>query len=214
LPAAQEKGSFAQVQAVRTEARRTMEGPDAAPGLAEAAAHPQPPAPPWPHPWWLRDLPFAVLLVLTLSGVLYMSFAHRPMIGYWEVLAPVIGLVCIISGWPQAQDKAARIRLVWTQVLHWLAFLAAMNLLLLGAGQSMLTPDAAGLAVLTLLALGTFVAGVHLQTWQICLLGALMGISVPAIAWIQRSSLLLLIAAAVLIAIGVAYWWTLPRRRA
>jgi hypothetical protein len=191
-----------------------MEGSDAAPGEPEGAAHPQPPAPSWPHPWWMRELPYALVLILTLFGVAYMSFARAPMIGYWEVLAPVIGLVCIASGWPRADDKAARIRLVWTQVLHWLAFLAAMNLLLLGGAQSMLTPDAAGLAVLTLLALGTFVAGVHLQAWQICLLGAVMGVSVPAIAWIERSSLLLLLVAVGLLVIGVAYWWMMPVRKA
>src|SRR5215467_6914102 len=184
-----------------------MEGSDAAAGDPQGTAHPRPLAPPWPYPWWLRDLPYALLLILTLFGVAYMSFARQPMIGYWELLAPAIGLVCVWSGWPHAHDKAARIRLAWTQVLHWLAFLAAMNLLLLGGAQSMLTPDAAGLAVLTLLALGTFVAGVHLQSWQICLLGAVMGISVPAIAWIERSSLLLLFVAAALVIFGLAFWW-------
>jgi hypothetical protein len=191
-----------------------MEGSDAAPNEPQEAAQPQPLARSWPHPWWLRDLPYALLLILTLFGVAYMSAARQPMIGYWELLAPVIGLVCIWSGWPHAHDRAARIRLVWTQVLHWLAFLAAMNLLLLGGAQSMLTPDAAGLAVLTLLALGTFVAGVHLQAWQICLLGALMGVSVPAIAWIERSSLLLLLVAGAFVVIGLAYWWTMPRQKA
>lgn len=190
-----------------------MEGSDAAPGDPQAAAYSQPIEPSWPHPWWLRDLPYALLLVLTLFGVGYMSFARQPMIGYWELLAPVIGLVCIWSGWPNAHDRAARIRLIWTQVLHWLAFLAAMNLLLLGGAQSMLTPDAAGLAVLTLLALGTFVAGVHLQSWQICVLGAVMGVSVPAIGWIERSSLLLLLVAAALLVIALAYWWTMPARK-
>ena len=190
-----------------------MEGSDPAPGDPQGAARPQAPAPSWPHPWWLRDLPYALLLVLTLFGVAYMSFARQPMIGYWELLAPVIGLVCVWSGWPRAPDRAARIRLAWTQALHWAAFLAAMNLLLLGGAQSMLTPDAAGLAVLTLLALGTFVAGVHLESWQICLLGAVMGVSVPAIAWIERSSLLLLLVAAALVVIGLAYWWTMPTRK-
>jgi hypothetical protein len=190
-----------------------MEGSDPAPGDPQEAAHPQPLAPSWPHPWWLRDLPHALLLLLTLFGVAYMSFARQPMIGFWELLAPAIGLVCIWSGWPHARDRAARIRLIWTQVLHWLAFLAAMNLLLLGGAQSMLTPDAAGLAVLTLLALGTFVAGVHLQAWQICLLGAVMGLSVPAIDWIERSSLLLLLVAVAVVVIGLAYWWAMPRRK-
>jgi hypothetical protein len=190
-----------------------MEGSDEAPSQAEPPAAPQPLAPPRPLAWWLRELPYALLLALTLFGVAYMSFSRQPMIGYWEFLAPLIGLVCIAAGWPHADDQAARIRLVWTQVLHWLAFLAAMNLLLLGGAQSMLTPDAAGLAVLTLLALGTFVAGVHLQSWQICFLGAVMGVSVPGIAWIERSSLLFLLAGTVLVAIALAYWWTLPRRK-
>jgi hypothetical protein len=193
-----------------------MDGSDAAPGGPEPAAPPQPPpvTPSLHRPGWLRDLPYGLVLILTLFGVAYMSFSRQPMIGYWEFLAPVIGLVCVGSGWPQAHDKAARVRLVWTQVLHWLAFLAAMNLLLLGGAQSMLTPDAAGLAVLTLLALGTFVAGVHLQAWQICLVGAVMGISVPAIAWIERSSLLVLLAGVALVVIALTYWWTLPTRTA
>jgi hypothetical protein len=192
-----------------------MDGSDAAPGGPEMAAHPQPEpvAPPLHHPWWLRELPYAVVLALTLFGVAYMSFSRQPMVGYWEFLTPVIGLLCIAAGWPHVHDRPARVRLVWTQVLHWIAFLAAMNLLLLGGPQSMLTADATGLTVLTLLALGTFVAGVHLQAWPICLLGALMGVSVPAIAWIERSSLILLLAAVALLAIGLTFWWSMPRRK-
>ena len=53
-------------------------------------------------------------------------------------------------------------RLIWTQALHWLAFLVAMNSGLLPNVQNMLNSDATGLAILLLLALGTFVAGVHI----------------------------------------------------
>src|SRR5207302_3221991 len=95
----------------------------------------------------------------------------------------------------------------------WLAFLVAMNLLLLSSVQSMLTAEATGLTILTLLALGTFVAGVHLQAWQICLLGMVMGLSVPAVAWIERSALFLLLAAVALAGIGLAFWWSLRGRR-
>jgi hypothetical protein len=195
-----------------------MDGPDTLSDSPEPAAQPAPPlqpvVPPPHHPWWLRELPYTLVLALTLFGVAYMSLSRQPMVGYWEFLAPVIGLVCIAAGWPHAHDRPARVRLIWTQVLHWLAFLVAMNLLLLGGPQSMLTADATGLTVLTLLALGTFVAGVHLQAWQICLLGAVMGASVPAIAWIERSSLFLLLAAVALLAIGLTFWWSMPRRKA
>jgi hypothetical protein len=103
-------------------------------------------------------------------------------------------------------------RLVWTQALHWLAFLVAMNLLLLSGVASMLGSDALGLTILTLLALGTFVAGVHIQSWQICVLGMIMGVGVPAVAWIERSALLILTSAVVIGILGLALWWGLRSR--
>jgi hypothetical protein len=173
-----------------------------------------------PHPrarlssYWLRELPYLMVLVLTLVGVAYASVSRQSMVGYWEFLAPVIGLLCVAIGWPHAYDRAARLRLVWTQALHWLAFLVAMNLLLLSGVSSMLGADAVGLTILTLLALGTFVAGVHIQSWRICLLGMVMAIGVPAVAWIERSALLVLLAAIALAAVGLALWWGIRGKRA
>ena len=183
-----------------------------APGeTSDTAQSPHAGAVPRPRPrltsYWLRELPFLAVLILTLVGVAYASFSRQSMVGYWEFLAPVIGLLCVAIGWPNADDRAARLRLVWTQALHWLAFLVAMNLLLLSGVSSMLGADAVGLTILTLLALGTFVAGVHIQSWQICVLGMVMGIGVPAVAWIERSALLLLLAAIALAVVGLALWW-------
>src|ERR1700731_4650542 len=121
--------------------------------------------------FWLRELPYVVVLILTLFGVAYASFSRQSIVGYWEFLTPVIGVLCVVTAWPHAPDRAARLRLVWTQALHWLAFLVAMNLLLLSGVASTLSADATGLMILPLLALGTFVAGVHTQAWQICVLG-------------------------------------------
>jgi len=59
-----------------------------------------------------------------------------------------------------------------------------MTLMLLTEVQRVLSAGATGLAILTLLALGTFTAGVHVPSWQVCLLGLVMALGVPAIAWI------------------------------
>ena len=75
---------------------------------------------------------------------------------------------------------------VMAQALHWLAFLVAMNIVLLPNVQRMLTAPATGLALLMLLALGTFVAGVHVS-WHICAPGIDMAFFVPAIAWLTES---------------------------
>jgi hypothetical protein len=184
-----------------------MDGSDTSPG-----APPEPHARPPYVPFWLRELPFVLVLFLTLFGLAYASFSRQSMVGYWEFLAPVIGLLCVVIAWPQARDRTERWRLLWTQALHWLAFLAAMNLLLLSGVASLLNADAVGLTILTLLALGTFVAGVHIRAWQICVLGMIMGLGVPAIAWIEHSALLLLLGAVAVVVIGGALWWNLRRR--
>ena len=63
---------------------------------------------------WVTELPFTFVLILTMLGVAYTSFSKQPIIGYWEVLAPVIGLLCVVTGWHNANDQAARLRLVLT----------------------------------------------------------------------------------------------------
>jgi hypothetical protein len=120
------------------------------------------------------------VFVLAIFGIAYNSYSKQSIVGYWE-----------FSGWPHAHAKKARFRLVGTQVLHWLAFLVAMNVILLSGVQRMMNADATSLAILTLLALGTFTAGVHILSWQICLLGVVMAVGVPGSAWLERSALLL-----------------------
>src|ERR1700730_3174947 len=161
--------------------------------------------------FWLRELPYIAALTLTLLGVAYTSVSREPLIGYWQFLAVAIGLVCVTTGWIHIHDPKARFRMVWTQALHWLAFLVAMNILLLPNVPKMLNAPATGLALLMLLALGTFVAGVHVS-WQICLLGIIMALCVPAIAWLAESALLLVLGVVALIGIGMTFWWRLSDR--
>ena len=161
-----------------------------------------------PHPsFWIRELPFFAVLALTIIGIAYTSFSKQPIAAYWDVLGPIVGLVCVGSGWHAAADKTARVRLMVTQALHWIAFLAAMNMMLLPVVQRNFSANATGLAVFTLLALGTFTAGVHVLSWQVCLLGVIMALGIPAIAWIENSTLLVVIIAGVIIATGSVLWW-------
>ncbi len=155
---------------------------------------------------WVRNLPYVLVLILTLVGVAYTSYFKQPMMGYWELLAPVIGAVCIGAGWRKANDKSARLRLLWTQTLHWLAFLVVMTVMLLPSVQRILNAGEIGLTILTLLALGTFTAGVHILSWEVCLLGLVMALSVPAIAWIEESALIFVLIAAAVLGIGTVFW--------
>ena len=187
------------------------QGPQAAPvnlPHVAAARHPA-------HlSFWIRELPFTVVLILTIAGVAYTSFSKKPIVEYWEILAPIIGLVCIGAGWQEAGDKAARLRLIVTQALHWFAFILVMNMLLLTSVQRTFTATATALAIFTLLALGTFTAGVQVLSWQVCLLGLIMALGIPAIAWIENSALLFVLIAGAVIGLGAVLWWHWRQRGA
>jgi len=157
--------------------------------------------------FWIKELPFSLVLVLTILGVAYTTFSKQPIIIYWELLAPVIALICIGSGWQSAGDNAARLRLIGTQALHWLAFLVVMNMMLLPSVQRVFNASSTGIAIFTLLALGTFTAGTQVLSWQVCLLGLIMALGIPAIAWVENSALILFLIAGAVFGIGAVLWW-------
>jgi hypothetical protein len=163
--------------------------------------------------FWIRELPFSLVLLLTIGGVGYTSFSKHPILIFWEILAPIIALVCVWYGWAGAPDNAARFRLIGTQALHWLAFILVMNMVFLPSVQRLFNATSTGLSVFTLLALGTFTAGVQILSWQVCLLGLIMAFGIPAIAWIEDSALLLVLVAAVVVGLGGAIWWLIRERR-
>jgi len=49
---------------------------------------------------------------------------------------------------------------------------------------------------------------VHILSWQICVLGVIMGLGVPALAWIERSALFILLIVVAVAAIAMALWWS------
>jgi hypothetical protein len=97
--------------------------------------------------------------------------------------------------------------LIATQGLHWLAFLLVMNLLLLPSVQRLFSASAIGLAIFVLLTLGTFTAGVHVLSWHVLLLGLIMALSIPAIAFIQTSALIVAVIGAAIAMVAAIVWW-------
>jgi hypothetical protein len=157
---------------------------------------------------WLRELPYLAVLVLVLIGVAYTNVSRRHLVGYWEFMALVIGVTVVSTAWAEMPDGKARLRLILTQALHWAAFLIAMNMVLLPGVQRLFNPEATGLSVLMLLALGTVTAGVNILSWQICFIGVVLALSVPAFAWLQQSAIVVVLGLVVaFVGLGVVYSW-------
>ncbi len=139
------------------------------------------------------DLPYIIMLSMAVLGIGIVTFTGQPVAFYWEFLTPVYCAICIYVGWRHAETTHDRTRLVWTQILHWAAFLFGMWLIYSPPLRSLIDVNAAGLNLMVLLAVATFVAGVHAVAWQICAVGLILAVFVPAVAIIQRSSLFILV---------------------
>jgi hypothetical protein len=160
--------------------------------------------------WYARsEVPYVAMLLLAIAGVAYTNISHQPLTGYWEFLAIVMAVLCIVTQWDKALDRNARLRLIWMQALHWIAILVTMNVVLLSGVRNLLPAPAAGLVLLTLLALGAFLAGVNFLSLRICFLGLAMAAAVPAIAWLKQSALFFVMAAIFLGGLAIVFW---PRR--
>ena len=155
---------------------------------------------------FIRDWPYIAMLFLAIFGVAYASIAPQAMTTYWITLGPIFGIICVATQWRDVEGPVAHWHLIWTQAFHWVAVILAMNVVLLVNVKRMMNADANALVVLTLLALGTFTAGIrHAAGWRVCLVGVVLGLGVPAIAWLEQSTLLLLLIATALVAVAVLY---------
>src|SRR3984893_7002571 len=162
----------------------------------------------------IRDWPYIVMLGLAIFGVAYGSVAPQAMTDYWKILGPVFAIICVATQWRDVEGPEAHWHLIWTQAFHWIAVILAMYLVLLVNVKQMMNGDASAIVMLTLLALGTFTAGIrHAAGSRVCLVGVVLGLGVPAIAWLEQSTLLLLLIPTVLVAIAVMYFMHRRRER-
>ena len=157
--------------------------------------------------WLLHDSPYITMLLLALAGVIL-----RLPSGYWLLLTPLFGVICVVAGWRRFESGEARRQMDYALAMDWLALIVAIYVLTNTGVQGVLNANASSLALMTLLGLGTFVAGVQARVWRIGAVGAILLLAVPGMGWVDQSALFLVAATVALIAIGGVVWWLDQRR--
>lgn len=157
--------------------------------------------------FWAAQAPYIVMLLMVFAGMVLTSLSPGASAIYWQITALVFAGICIVSEWGTHAYKSEKFGMAARQALHWLVIIVAMRALFYHDVMSAMTPMALGLAVLGLLAIGTLLAGVHLVSWQIGLVGILLALSLPGVLWLERISLLLTAAAITIAAIAAVYFW-------
>ncbi len=156
--------------------------------------------------FFIRDWPYIAMLGLAILGVALASVVRESMTTYWEILVPFFAAVCVFARWRDSQHQKMLGRLIWIEVLHWGAVIIAMNLVFVTDVSQIMNANATALMVMTLLALGTFTAGAQIGAWRICVVGVVLALGVPLVAWLQRAALLITLVGIVLVAVAAMFY--------
>jgi len=137
-----------------------------------------------------EEIVLVTLVLLSGIGVVINDYAaSSTAFRYWLWMAPAFGLVSIFAAWSRAQRRGEPVgAIVPTQVVHWLGVVGAVLLIYVLQNYGRMTSEAAGSAVLVVLALAAFLAGVY-SDWRLSVLGMVLGVTVLGIAYVERVAL-------------------------
>jgi hypothetical protein len=122
------------------------------------------------------------MVLLALLGVALTTAGKSAAPPYWISLAPVFGVLCAGTAWAQHRHaEGIRREHVVRQIFHWLGVAVALGLDFVVRGTGEETGQAAGFNAMLLLALGCFLAGVHLE-WHFAIVGVLLVLALLIVA--------------------------------
>ncbi|MFP6565206.1 MAG: hypothetical protein VCC68_12080 [Myxococcota bacterium] len=159
----------------------------------------------------LEATELAMLLLLLLSGlgIGVSDYSADQGLVYWLAMVPVFGTTCLVAGWSTARARGqSAASVIRTQLLHWGGLAGALWLLFLLADAGRINNADLGLVSLVLLALSTFLVGVH-GDWRFCLVGIVLAGTAILAGLVEQYLWLGLVP--VVTGIGVFAYWRLRR---
>jgi hypothetical protein len=151
------------------------------------------------------------MVLLALAGVAFTTARYSFALTYWVALVPIFALLCIGTAWARRQGGLGWSEVI-RQILHWvgIAVFLALDFLIRGTGEE--TATAAGLNALLLLALGCFLAGVHLD-WLFALVGVLLMLALIVMTKADQYLWVIFVVGGLAVALLLALWWQVHRRQ-
>lgn len=149
----------------------------------------------------LRFFSSILMLALALIGVVLTDFAPHFASRYWFYAVPIFAIINIVLSWHAAFGHKEFI-LAWHELLHWLGLLIGIFIVYIFLHLGVLSDVVSGLFMLTLLALTTYLAGVHFDSMLIVIGVILLLFDILSAVFVEFSTVIiipLIVIAAVLV---------------
>jgi hypothetical protein len=150
------------------------------------------PAAPQARSHRIEEIVLVILVLLSGVGVVVNDYGSpQTAFRIWMWLTPAFGIVSTWAAWSRAVRRGEPVgSIVPTQIIHWLGVVGAVILIYILQAYGRMTSEAAGSAVLVVLALAAFLAGVHTD-WRLSVIGIVLGVSVVGFAYVERVALVI-----------------------
>jgi hypothetical protein len=133
-----------------------------------------------------EEIIFFALIMLSLVGVGITDYAPMQSWAYWLFMVAVLATSAVVIEKILVDRKdASFLALVGTQLMHWGASLVAILLGLSFVKSGRMTYEGAGLVVLLVLSLATFLDGYHVG-WRFYLAGVFLAITTVFAAYFEQ----------------------------
>ena len=126
-----------------------------------------------------------VMLVAGFSAIAASDVSASGSRIYWTVLVLAFGAAALVADWHRYGRAAIDARAATRIVLHWLGVFVTIQLVYYFVASGRFANADTGLANGLILALGTFLAGVH-GTWRLVVIGVALAAATAAVAFVEE----------------------------
>ncbi|MDN3507920.1 MAG: hypothetical protein P0S94_03250 [Simkaniaceae bacterium] len=157
------------------------------------------------HPWRARLIVAVSMMLLSFIGLIVTDVWQKGAWIYWTTLTPILAISCLWLSWYlRKKEHSLSLVNIWHEILHWAALVAAVFLIATFVKMGVLGRFEAGLVIITMLALTTFIAGIYIES-SFAIIGIAMGFFAIGGALAQEYLYYMMIPV-LLVLIGTIFW--------
>ena len=147
------------------------------------------------------------LFFLSGLGIAVTHFSPRYGVWLWVFLTLIFAAVSVFHGFDRHREQGQKtIPSMGSWLLHWLGLLLALFLVLFLETSGRMNSADAGLTSLLMVAIVTFLGGVH-GDWRFGMVGILLGLTVGSAVYVEAYYWMMLIPFILAVVVGILWIW-------
>jgi hypothetical protein len=136
------------------------------------------------HPWKARFIVGLIMIILSFVGLVFSSFSQNAAWVYWRIAGGLFAILSIWLSWYLRKKTASfGIGTLFREIFHWVALILGILLFSLFVEVGMMGKFEAGIAILTILSMTLFIAGVYIDP-SFILIGTALGLFAAGSAYL------------------------------